>query len=43
MFLWLLAGGLIIVTVFVTFVLRDAIADDRRRNPARVKSNHSGY
>jgi len=38
-----LAGGVIILTVFVVFVLRDAIADDRRRKVAKVRPNQSGY
>ena len=39
---WLI-GGIIIVTIFVVFVLRDAIADDRRRKLAKQKSPYSGY
>ena len=35
--------GIVVVTVFVVIVLRDAIADDRRRKLDKVKSNYSGY
>lgn len=38
---WLI-GGLLIVTVFVVFVIRDARADDKRRKLAR-KPNYSDY
>lgn len=38
-----LVGGFIIVAVFVVFVLRDAIADDRRRKLAKPRSNYSDY
>lgn len=41
MILWLV-GGVLIVTVFAVYVLRDAIADDRRRKLAKVK-NYAGY
>jgi hypothetical protein len=41
MLLWLI-GGSAVVTVFVVMVLRDAIADDRRRKLDKVK-NYSGY
>ena len=41
MLLWLV-GGIVIVTVFVVMVLRDAIADDRRRKLDKVK-NYSNY
>lgn len=38
---WLVAG-IVVVTVVVVFVLRDAIADDRRRKLSKVK-NYTGY
>ena len=38
---WLI-GGVVIVTVFVVLVLRDAIADDKSRKTNKVK-NYSGY
>ena len=38
-----LAGGVIIVTILVVLVLRDAIADDRRRKLVKPKSNYTGY
>jgi len=41
MLLWLV-GGVIIVTVLGVLVLRDAIADDRRRKLVRAK-NYAGY
>jgi hypothetical protein len=39
---WLVVG-IIVVTVFVVMVLRDAIADDRRRKLDKVKKNYAGY
>jgi len=39
---WLI-GGVIVVTGFVVYVLRDAIADDRRRKLAKARPNQSGY
>jgi len=42
MFPWIIAG-LVIVSIVVVFVLRDAIADDRRRKTAKSRSNYSGY
>jgi len=38
---WLI-GVIVIATVFVVFVLRDAIADDQRRKVEKPKS-YSGY
>ncbi len=38
---WLVAG-IVVVTVVVVLVLRDAIADDRRRKLSKVK-NYTGY
>lgn len=35
-----LVGGIVIATVFVVLVLRDAIADDRRRKLDKVKTNY---
>lgn len=37
-----LVGGLLIVAVFVVFVLRDAMADDKRRKLVK-KPNYSDY
>ena len=42
MLLWLLTG-IVIVTIFVVFVLRDAIADDRKRKLDKAKPNQAGY
>jgi hypothetical protein len=39
---WLLAG-VVVVTGFVVVVLRDAIADDRRRKLDKVPKNYTGY
>ena len=39
---WLVVA-VIVVTVFVVMVLRDAIADDRRRKLDKVKKNYTGY
>jgi hypothetical protein len=41
MLLWL-AGGVVIVTVLAVLVLRDAIADDRRRKVDKPRT-YSGY
>ncbi len=38
-----LVSGLVIATVFVVLVLRDAIADDRRRKLVKTKTNYTGY
>ena len=38
-----LVGGVIIATVLAVYVLRDAIADDRRRKLVRAKSNYGRY
>jgi hypothetical protein len=36
-----LAGGVVVLTVFVVFVLRDAIADDKKRKLTKtVKSSY---
>jgi hypothetical protein len=42
MFPWLV-GGLVVVTVFVVFVLRDAIADDKQRKSVKKSTNESSY
>ena len=42
MLVWLIVG-ITIVTIFVVIVLRDAIADDRRRKLEKPRSNYSGY
>lgn len=39
---WLIAGALVVAGI-VTVVLRDAIADDRRRKLDKVKKNYAGY
>lgn len=39
---WLI-GGVLLLTMLVVFVLRDAIADDRRRKLEKAKTNYSRY
>jgi len=41
MLLWLVAG-IVVVTVLVVLVLRDAISDDRRRKLTKYK-NYTSY
>jgi len=41
MLLWLVAG-IVVVTIVVALVLRDAISDDRRRKLTKFK-NYTGY
>jgi len=38
-----LVGGIVVATVFVVLVLRDAIADDQRRKLDKARSKYSGY